>query len=247
MLAGYFDESGTHGRDSNTVVVAGYVSDADKWVKFDEEWQQALQDYSITHFHMKDYALGSRHYRWGKKREPRFSRLQAITRRAVMVGIGVVLDKPAWSRHVVTPKDHRYFGTSVYDFCATAMLGMVAGWANDAEINEGIAYTFERGACGWKQFQATYNKCYDDSRLREAYRMLGGLELKDKRTYTPLQPADIAAYSLYQARPKLTHRKEVGWGVPQLEDVHGVPIRIVLVDDATLTEMKKHPEYQNAE
>lgn len=246
MLAAYFDESGTHGRDSKTVVVAGYLADSDRWLRFNDAWQVALKDYGISYFHMKDFVADHKKYRWGKKKASRFSRLHTLTRRAVYFGMAVVLDLDAWKSHVVTPKDHRYFGTSHYDFCATGIMGLVAKWANDTGVDEGISYTFERGACGWKQFQQTYDKAYDDPRLRKAYRMLGGLELKDKRLYPPLQPADIAAYALYKGRAHVDNRVQLGWNVPYLEGLSQVPVGLCLVDDGMLRAMKKHKAYINA-
>ncbi len=246
MLAAYFDESGTHGKESASVVVAGYIAESENWILFERAWKSALSDFGISCFHMTDYVSGHRRYQWGRQKEARFTRLQTITRRAVHAGIGVVLDAAAWKEHVTTPKDHRYFGTSHYDFCATSMLGMVAKWCDDNGVDTGIMYTFERGACGWKQFQHTYVKVYQDERLRTVYRMHGGLEFKDKRTSTPLQPADIAAYSLDKAGPSIECAKGKGWGVPFMERFHDLPVYIVTVNAEMLTKMKQHEEYVNA-
>ncbi len=113
MLAVYFDESGTH-KGSDCVTVAGYIGDSQSWKRYDAEWQAALKAYGLPYFHMTEFVGRGKKDRWGEhKRRYRFAKLQGITRRAALAGIGVMLDVSAWKRHVVTPKDQRYFGTSV--------------------------------------------------------------------------------------------------------------------------------------
>ena len=73
--------------------------------------------------------------------------------------------------------------------------------------------------------------------------MLGGLELKDKKLFPPLQTADIAAYALYQGRKEMRQRKTFGWGVKHLEQFDDLPVYVVHVDDEMFTLMKLRPEY----
>ena len=55
MLAGYFDESGTH--DSAVITsVAGFVSTPERWQRFDEEWKRVLDHWGLEYFHMKECA-----------------------------------------------------------------------------------------------------------------------------------------------------------------------------------------------
>src|SRR5258708_7357699 len=56
ILAGYFDESGTHDA-SEAIAVAGYLSTPERWAMFEQEWKKALADFDgLPFFHMADFA-----------------------------------------------------------------------------------------------------------------------------------------------------------------------------------------------
>jgi len=59
ILTVYLDDSGTHDR-SPAVVVAGYASTQDRWESFENEWRRSHKLYNLTHFHMTDFASGTR-------------------------------------------------------------------------------------------------------------------------------------------------------------------------------------------
>lgn len=65
VLRAFIDESGTHGDDSNVVIVAAYVSPGSKWEHFKTAWARKLQGpgrpFSRTEavdFHMKGFVQG---------------------------------------------------------------------------------------------------------------------------------------------------------------------------------------------
>lgn len=45
MLAAYYDESGTP--DVHAVVVSGFVSTVEKWVRFERDWKRAHADFGL--------------------------------------------------------------------------------------------------------------------------------------------------------------------------------------------------------
>ena len=238
MLAAYFDESGTH-EGSQAVAVAGYIAHADQWAVFDRQWKEALADFKRPYFHMTDYAGNRQGYRWGTKRPHRFNRLMSIINRNVEIGIGVVLDVDAWNHHVQTKEEKRYFGTSKYDFCATVVLGLVALWCDDKGIHEGIAYTYEQGANGWREFHETYKKEYANAHNRQYYRLLGDVSFRDKKRFTPLQAADIVAFQMHKERPR---QRGIDLSPSRADEVVrlvGVPAYWPYFDDAAFIDAKK--------
>src|SRR5215469_8258118 len=63
ILAGYFDDSGTH--DSSTcVVVAGAVASVNQWNRLAQEWAQTIEPWNLLHgyFHMADFVSGQGAY-----------------------------------------------------------------------------------------------------------------------------------------------------------------------------------------
>jgi hypothetical protein len=56
----YFDHSGTRG-DSESLPVAGFLASVEQWDAFRTEWEGAMNDFGVSHLHMKDFAHGSRH------------------------------------------------------------------------------------------------------------------------------------------------------------------------------------------
>ena len=51
MMEAYFDESGTHNK--SLLVIAGFVSDADKWRAFEAHAEAIKRDFNIEYFHSK--------------------------------------------------------------------------------------------------------------------------------------------------------------------------------------------------
>lgn len=62
MLQAYIDDSGKE-KDSFSQVLAGYLSTAEKWAAFSNEWQVILDGFGIEQFHMVDAFRMSKEYR----------------------------------------------------------------------------------------------------------------------------------------------------------------------------------------
>jgi len=55
MYNTYFDVSGTR-LDSDIISVAGFVSDVQQWLKFEEEWREVLGEFGVPYLHMRKFA-----------------------------------------------------------------------------------------------------------------------------------------------------------------------------------------------
>jgi hypothetical protein len=72
-LAGYMDETG-HSKDERQrfVGVAGLFAPAENREVFERKWKQALADFKIPSFHMKDFASRRKHYEgWSELKRQR--------------------------------------------------------------------------------------------------------------------------------------------------------------------------------
>lgn len=99
MLEAYFDDSG---RGNGPVfVLGGFLSTAERWASFNEEWQSALdRDPPLKRFKMQHAMTGSEEWRsWSY--ETRFERLDlfhAIITRHVELGFAFVVHNHAFDR-----------------------------------------------------------------------------------------------------------------------------------------------------
>jgi hypothetical protein len=55
MYTAYYDDSGTS-HDTLAVVVGGFLATDEQWRYFERNWNQTLQRFGISLFHMKDFA-----------------------------------------------------------------------------------------------------------------------------------------------------------------------------------------------
>ena len=54
VMTAYLDESGTHGKQSPTVIIAGFIADVAGWAGYERELGNLLTDYGIKVFHAKN-------------------------------------------------------------------------------------------------------------------------------------------------------------------------------------------------
>jgi hypothetical protein len=93
-LTAYLDESGIHD-DSDSVVVAGFLSTPSRWVDFSEKWQMALNDFGLDLFHMTHFANKIPPYdSWSESvRRQNLSRLLNIIKSYVSLSGGISFQK----------------------------------------------------------------------------------------------------------------------------------------------------------
>lgn len=143
----YFDESGTH-EGSRVVAVAGYVALASMWVEFSAQWQLALNDWGLDHFHMTDFAV----------KAPPYDKLTEAERRKLLTRlIGIINSNVLGSVGIVIPTRtfDEIFSERAKRICGGPYgLATVACWIDLAEIlrlleaDPWVAYVFEAGAHG---------------------------------------------------------------------------------------------------
>lgn len=209
VLHGYFDESGTHD-GSRAISVAGYLSTADRWLAFEQEWKEALAAYGLDHFHMTDFVARKQPYAdWpAVERVECLTNLIGIINRNVMASVGFAL--PMRDYYAIFSKRAKHYTGGAYGLAAVSCFMDASRAIRTEHPNAKIAYVFERGVKGRGQVMKVFDQACDDRETRERH-MLQSLKYEDKRDFVALQAADILAYELYRHLPI------------QLNEVDGIP------------------------
>jgi hypothetical protein len=189
--AAYFDESYNHAPSPLVYTVAGCLSTAFQWRKFQKEWLNLLNKENISHFHMVDFQACKPPYGdWSKEKRIQFLQFlhKTIHRRVYRSFVTTVnLD----DFEGLTPVQKEVLGNP-HVFAARNCMKMIGLWTAMNVMYNPIAYVFEQGSKYDKPLrrQFTEELCPED---RNYYR-IGSLTLADKKDMVPLQAADIFAY-----------------------------------------------------
>jgi Protein of unknown function (DUF3800) len=123
VFEAYLDESGNH--DDRLLVVAGYVSDVNKWAELSIHWTSLLKKYNLRCFHMKEFVNGrSRAFRHLSRRDKSdlLTALVELIKGAAAFGTAALIRPREYNQ--LTSEDFRaYHGTS-YSFAVQACLAL---------------------------------------------------------------------------------------------------------------------------
>lgn len=209
-LTVYLDESGVH-RDSKAVTLAGFVSTPDRWVSFEREWREALDDYGLPSFHMVDFAAGRGPYsHWqNAQHRIRFGRLLEIIKAHVMYGVGIGVPTEPYHR-LFSPEAKAHVG-GPYGFAASVAFLEFSYQLPEVVEDPWLAYVFESGQPGIDQIAKSFQYNEQVPEQKADLRLLS-LAFQNKLDFVPLQAADILAYELFRHLPAqlgLVERPEV--------------------------------------
>lgn len=148
----HFDESGTHDKDNQVLTVSGFVSDIEKWKRFDREWSHTLVDAGLpegTIFHMNRFARNDGVYAKfrdeSRGKAELISRLIHCTRRNVHKAFSCTLLLRDWERINERYQLREAMGPP-YPFCGLTCIAMVNQWARKNKIAHPVQFFFEDGA-----------------------------------------------------------------------------------------------------
>jgi hypothetical protein len=193
-LVAYFDESGTHA-DSNMTVVAAFVSDAARWKRFTEEWQSALKDFGIQHFHMNQYeSRFGQFLDWSNDdRKSRLAWLLSIIEEHVSWSMSCTVFREPVETIMSKQVEKRLGG--LYG------LGAQQCWRHIGEVvrpfDAWVESVMESGAQGSKTLGHLYQLNSQLDEWRDLNR-ISSLEFRNGKDFPPLQAADILAYEVWK-------------------------------------------------
>jgi hypothetical protein len=201
LYSAFLDERGTH-KESKIVVVAGFISNVTQTEELSEEWKKALNLWGIPMFHMADFESRRGCFeQWtDDQRRDRLNHLLDLMKCYTFNSIAFVVRKKSFDK-IFTAKAKRRVGDA-YGIAAIGCWHNLALVAKDQRIDGYIRFTMEKGCRGVAALKRIHDNESTDPGWVKVNR-IESLSFQDKRTFLPLQAADIMAYEIY----KQAHRQ----------------------------------------
>jgi hypothetical protein len=201
----FFDESGTTAAEKN-LCVAGYIFEGETEGLFDAEWRAMLARYGLPYHHMREFGSQGegvyRHLTWEDRERSRSDAI-AIIRWHAACGFAFSIDKASVEGII---KNSPW--TNAYAFLANQAFYGVETWLRAREAGL-VDYVYEAGALGWDEAL----KVFDDAKAipeLEQHLRLGTFVCLGKNDATPLQAADLLAWSWLRERRRVDSGEKLG-------------------------------------
>lgn len=215
VLKGYFDESGTHGKKSALVCVAGYVFKNTEAIRFCRLWSDSVKPLlppGADVFHATDCVRGRNAF-WSCPQETRdqiFDEMIAITRETMLLGVAVGID-PTTYRRSTTGKQRFLRGIlgDACTMCATRCVESVSQWLAENDPDGRVSYVFERGSKHIGPLATVLSQVCANEPIRNQYRCHDFSSLP-KIDAIPLQAADLLAWEFHYAHTTAFSQEDKG-------------------------------------
>jgi hypothetical protein len=187
----YWDESYSHPPEPRAYTVAGYLSTAVHWKKFQKEWRRVLESEGIRFFHMVDFQACRPPYdSWSKEKRVKFLRsLHDIVHKRTILSFVTTADLDDFDK--LTPEQQCEL-VNPHVFSAKNCMKAVGFWAAESIINHQIIdYVFEQSPQDKKLRKLFTEGLTEEDRW---FFRMASLTVADKRIMSPLQAADMLAY-----------------------------------------------------
>jgi hypothetical protein len=215
-VAIFFDDSGTH-PESSIALAACYAATVEQWREFERNWDDAKRDAHFRTFHMTDFASGHGEFAgWSdtKKRNV-LIRLCNIINTRVEVGHSVAVQKRVYD--AVIPDQFRAFcGEFHYTFAVRHCANSIADWRKKCHKTASMKYVFDR--MGTNQGRGEIMRVMDAAIAKSTAEgkttgvpPLTGYSFESKTPRTPLQAADILAWTTLQQMHKRLSNRQPNW------------------------------------
>src|SRR5258707_8205277 len=92
-MTAYFDESGTHGKDSPVITIAGFIASEDQWRTYERDLSQLLIEHDVKIFHAIEFRTRKGDFKgWPTPKRARFnSRFLKLADDHLAFGLAMVL------------------------------------------------------------------------------------------------------------------------------------------------------------
>lgn len=201
----FFDESGTNAAERN-LCVAGYIFEGEAAVPFDTEWRAMLAKYGLQYHHMREFGSKDegayRHLAWEDRERSRADAI-AVIRQHAACGFAFSIEKASVEAII---KDSPW--TNAYAFLANQAFYGVETWLRRREAGL-VDYVYEAGALGWDEALKVFDDAKAIPELEQQLR-LGTFVCLGKNDATPLQAADLLAWSWLRERRRVDNGERLG-------------------------------------
>jgi len=219
-IRAFVDESGTPG-DGPFFVMAGLIGHSENWVRFDQEWQDCLnQAPRVRYFKMSECAgLGGQFWGWSKaQRDARLRSFAQIINRHAKICTHSIIDLKAheqtWKTVLPKPMNEAYF----WPFQNTILASCFALW--DAGWRERFEIIFDRQAIFGPRARMWYPAIKQLMKEREpdAYSIMPDNPMfSTDQDFMALQAADLYAWCF--RRGVMGQSEEFEWLLGELTNV----------------------------
>jgi hypothetical protein len=204
----YLDDSGTNAQ-SEIAIAAAYVSTEPGWRKFCREWDEARLSEGFDFFHMAEFVAPREqgHKPWcdwdNSKKDRVYERLARIINENKRIGVGVAIPKKLYDSVPQRIRDH--YGNEHYTFAVRMCIMQIAEWRAKSAISLPMQYIFDWEKPGTPKHQEISSLMTNVHEKLMPYFGLdtGGYSFQTKRTFEPLQAADILAWQVNNYMPKI--------------------------------------------
>jgi hypothetical protein len=203
MLISYNDDSGTH-CDARVVCMCGFLADADEWSKLDEAWQTILDKPSwpsrIRAFHTVDCVHEEKEFAsWNyAHRLALFGELVDVIMASPVRAIGAAVIAPDFDS--LSESDRALLradkSNTALEFTVRYLMEQIVKRGYENWPSENIGVVFENCDRGKEAMIRDFYIDYRDG-FYQGERLMRNPVFLDK-SESPLQAADVLAYSTYQ-------------------------------------------------
>jgi hypothetical protein len=202
MLTLYCDDSGTHS-GSAYAVAACFLSDMDRWDRFNDDWSRADRDENFGVFHMTDFVAKKERFalpEWQDecKRRRTMRRLINISVTRRQHAFVSAIEKAAYDAEVPEElrQDYRLCNNH-YTFAVRHCMGKLIRWRQRHNYTDRIQFVFDRMTKGHGEIIDVFERALEEgaeTALSSQGIYPGGWSFQDKAEVLPLQAADILAW-----------------------------------------------------
>ncbi len=239
-LTGYFDESGTHGKESPVVIVAGFIASPEQWSVFERDLSTLLDEYEVKIFHAIDFRTRKGNFKgWPKIKQARFnSRFLKLADDHLSCGLSTVLRSEEYRSIYRAKNFHRKAKPDTqYGLCVRAALWKSIVLLKEKRNSWPLNVIFEDGASNAGDAIRVFSEV-KESLNADYSALLGGFNFGSKNDL-PMAIADSLAYAIfrlsagYSAHPTNANAAVVGPADPPYY-VSKIPLSRTLIDENTL-------------
>jgi hypothetical protein len=203
-LTAYFDASGAQ-HSGTELVVSGFVSTVDKWRRFEEKWQQMLDEANLPYFHMKEFAPSVGIFQSWKGKETKrrkfLAKLIDITVDHIeqSFAAGVLLRDWRTCNRLYRLKEENF---EPYSLCGWTCIEEVYRYCDEiAERRDQVFFMFEEGDTGQDKLQKRAKQDFG-IKIRLGPK-IPVPSMQYERPILPLQAADFASWHIRRVLEQL--------------------------------------------
>jgi hypothetical protein len=245
VMTAYLDESGTHGKESPVVTIAGFIASPDQWNFYEGDLSQLLTEYEVKVFHAIEFRTRKGAFKgWAMPKRAKFnSRFLKLADDHLSYGLSMILQSDDYAKiYRLREFPRRARPDTQYGLCFRTALWKSAVLLKDRSADWPLNVVLENGHKNAGDAIRVFGE-FRDSLRPEYASSLGTLDFVSKKNCLPLAMADSLAYAIfrltagYSQHPTEPNAAVVGRADPPYY-VSKIPVSRTLIDENTLADLR---------